>query len=200
LVLAGAIVAVTGCGGASASPIVGPATLPTTTAVATAGTPTAPLPEASTMTTGPLTLTSEAFKNGGSIPAEYSCQGADHSPALAWSGVPDGTGALVLVVDDPDANDFTHWIVVDLAPSETGLQKGIAPASDPPEQGRNDFGRVGWGGPCPPSGTHHYRFTLTAVAKPLQLDAHPSRSAVDTGLSGATVLGTAVLTGLYRRS
>jgi Raf kinase inhibitor-like YbhB/YbcL family protein len=152
------------------------------------------------MTTGPFTLTSEAFKDGGSIPAEYSCQGADHSPALEWSGVPEGTGALVLVVDDMDANDFTHWIVVDLGPTETGLQKGIAPAADPPQQGRNDFGRVGWGGPCPPSGTHHYRFTLTAIAEPLQLETHPSRSAVDTALSGATVLGTAVLTGLYRRS
>ena len=151
-------------------------------------------------TTGSFRLTSTAFADHASIPGEYTCQGADLSPALEWSGLPEGTAALVLVVDDPDANDFTQWIVVDLAPTETGLQKGVAPAADPPQQGRNDFGRTGWSGPCPPSGTHHYRFTLTALAEPLQLEAHPSRSAIDAALARATVLGTAVLTGLYRRT
>ena len=151
-------------------------------------------------TAAPLTLTSPAFAEGGAIPAEYACQGADVSPQLTWSGAPAGTAALVLVVDDPDAGDFTHWLVLDLDPSPGGLPRDVSPTAPSPQQGRNDFGRVGWGGPCPPSGTHHYRFTLSALASPLGLSSHPGRSAVDDALSGASVLATATLTATYRRT
>jgi phosphatidylethanolamine-binding protein (PEBP) family uncharacterized protein len=93
--------------------------------------------------------------------------------------VPAGTKALVLLVVDPDANQFVHWTV-------------LASAF---QQGRNDFGNVGYGGPCPPSGTHHYRFTLSALAAPLKLAGHPSGSAVRTALAATKVLGRATLIG-----
>ena len=151
-------------------------------------------------TVGPFTLTSTAFDNGAPIPAQYSCQGADVSPALAWSGVPAGAGALVLVVDDPDAGNFSHWLVLDLPGSDGSLPKGIAAGAATPQQGRNDFGRIGWGGPCPPAGTHHYRFTLYAIDAPLGLDGHPGDTAVRAALAQATVIAKALLTGTYRRT
>jgi Raf kinase inhibitor-like YbhB/YbcL family protein len=151
-------------------------------------------------TAGPFTLTSTAFTSGAPIPTQYSCQGADLSPELEWSGVPAGAGALVLTVQDPDAGNFTHWLVLDLPPTEKSLQKGIPSGAATPQQGRNDFGRIGWGGPCPPSGTHHYRFTLYALAAPLGLDGHPGDTTVRASLAKATVLGKAVLTGTYHRA
>jgi Raf kinase inhibitor-like YbhB/YbcL family protein len=144
-------------------------------------------------------LSSKAFDAGDSIPREYTCDGADVSPALTWVGVPADAKALVLFVDDPDARGFVHWIVLDLAASDGDLAKGIHAGAANPQQGRNDFGRVGWGGPCPPSGTHRYRFTLTAVAAPLGLGAHPNGDAVRRALAQAEVVGTASLTATYRR-
>jgi Raf kinase inhibitor-like YbhB/YbcL family protein len=114
--------------------------------------------------------------------------------------VPAGTGALVLVVDDPDARGFVHWLVVDLPGTDGGLPKGVDPAAASPQQGRNGFGQPGWGGPCPPSGTHHYKFTLTALGAPLKLAGQPDAGAVRDALAGAKILGTAVLTGTYRRA
>lgn len=148
---------------------------------------------------GPFTLISSAFAAGGAIPRELTCDGANGSPPLAWTGVPAGTAALVLLVDDPDAGDFTHWIVLDLPGSDGSLPGGLAPSVPSPRQGTNDFGKVGWGGPCPPSGTHHYRFTLTALGAPLRLGDHLRGDVVRGALAKATVLGTATLTGTYRR-
>lgn len=148
----------------------------------------------------PFGLTSAAFDEGSSIPREFTCDGADVSPPLSWTGVPEGTGALVLVVDDPDARGFVHWIVLDLPAADGDLQRGVAPTAASPQQGRNDFGRAGWGGPCPPSGTHHYRFTLTAVAAPLGLADGPSGDAVAAAQAASTVVAQVTLTGTYRRS
>jgi Raf kinase inhibitor-like YbhB/YbcL family protein len=144
-------------------------------------------------------LTSTAFPEGGAIPAEFTCDGANVSPPLDLSGAPAGTAALVLLVDDPDANDFVHWIVLDMPGSNGTLGKGIAPESTTIQQGTNGFGKPGYGGPCPPSGTHHYRFTLTALAAPLGLSGHPGGDAVRAALAGAQVLGTATLSGTYTR-
>ena len=156
-------------------------------------------PEA-TPAPGPFTLTSSAFDEGRPIPKAQTCDGADRSPPLAWTGVPAGAGALVLVVDDPDARDFVHWLVLDLPADATGSLPGnIAAGTSPPQQGRNDFGRIGWGGPCPPSGTHHYRFTLSALAAPLGLGGHPDGSAVRQALRNANVIASARLTGTYHR-
>jgi Raf kinase inhibitor-like YbhB/YbcL family protein len=145
-------------------------------------------------------LTSSAFKDGGAIPRDATCDGADRSPALAWTGAPAGTAAFVLVVDDPDAAGFVHWLVVDLPGGSAGsLPAAVPSGASSPQQGRNDFGRTGWGGPCPPSGAHHYRFVLTALAEPLALAGHPDKTAVREALRGANVLGQATLNGTYRR-
>ncbi len=145
-----------------------------------------------------FSLTSSAFADGAPIPVEHSCRGADVSPPLAWSGVPAGAGALVLFVDDPDGRDWVHWSVLDLAPRDGSLAAGILSSADPPQQGRNDFGRYGYGGPCPPSGTHHYRFTLYALAEPLGLPGHPDGSTVRGALARATVLAQTTLVGTFR--
>ena len=147
-----------------------------------------------------FSLTSTAFEDGRDIPREFTCDGADMSPPLSWTGVPSGAGALILVVDDPDARGFVHWIVLDLDGTDGDLPKGVAPTADSPQQGRNDFGNAGWGGPCPPSGTHRYDFTLTAIAAPLGLTGQPSGKDVAAALTIADVLGQATLRGTYRRS
>jgi Raf kinase inhibitor-like YbhB/YbcL family protein len=188
-----------GCGSAATLAPSPPAAPPSVGASPAVTAPTSP--EVTQMpTTGPFSLSSSAFTDGSPIPAQYSCQGADISPELAWSGVPSGAAALVLIVDDPDANDFTHWLVLDMPGADGSLPKGVPPGATTPEQGRNDFGRIGWGGPCPPSGTHHYRFTLYALGAKLGLDGHPGSSTVRAAISKATVLGQAVLTGTYRRT
>ena len=148
----------------------------------------------------PFALTSEAFAEGGTIPREFSCDGSNVSPPLAWTGVPPGAGALVLFVDDPDARGFVHWIVLDLPASDGSLPKGVQPSAGTPLQGRNGFGKSGWGGPCPPSGTHHYEFTLTAIGAPLGLGGDASGEDVRAALGRAAVLGTATLTATYSRT
>lgn len=147
---------------------------------------------------GGLSLTSPAFADGDPIPREHSCRGEDVSPPLAWTGVPAGTAALVLFVDDPDGRDWVHWSVLDLPGADGELPRAVPPAADPPQQGRNDFGRVGYGGPCPPSGTHHYRFTLYALAAVLGLPGHPDGATVRAALRKATVLGAVTLVGTFR--
>lgn len=148
----------------------------------------------------PFTLSSTDITAGDLIPRRFTCDGADVSPELEWSGVPDGAAALVLLVDDPDARGFVHWIVLDVTASATGaLPRGVSTSPDAPAQGTNDFGRPGWGGPCPPSGTHRYVFTLYALAAPLNLAGAPRGSAVEKALGSAHVLGKAVLQARYRR-
>ena len=173
------------------SSIVGPT--PSTSTEASAVTSPAPPPS-----TSALTLTSTAFGDGDPIPREFTCHGADMSPPLAWRGVPQGTAALVLLVDDPDGRDWVHWIVLDLAAGDGDLAQAVSPSSERPQQGRNDFGKVGYGGPCPPSGTHQYRFTLYALAAPLGLSGHPDGAAVKQALGRAKVMGKATLGGTYR--
>ena len=146
-----------------------------------------------------LAITSDAFADGGSIPSQFTCDGADTSPGLRWTGTPAGTVSLSLVVDDPDAGGFIHWVAYDLDPASGGLDAAVpGPAGGGPPQGRNSFGKVGYGGPCPPSGTHHYRFRLLALSARLSLSGTPSAAAV---LAAATehILGEALLTGTYRR-
>jgi Raf kinase inhibitor-like YbhB/YbcL family protein len=156
-----------------------------------------PTPEA---TMPDFALTSTAFEPGAAIPKRFTCDGEDASPDLAWTGAPDGTGALVLLVDDPDARGWVHWIVLDMAGTSSGaLARGVGVSPDAPAQGRNDFGRIGWGGPCPPSGTHHYDFTLYALAEPLNLPGQPDGGAVRKALDRANVLGKASLEATYHR-
>jgi Raf kinase inhibitor-like YbhB/YbcL family protein len=160
-----------------------------------------PAASPSAATTRPFRLASSAFAAGDAIPREFSCDGANVSPPLAWADAPAGTAALVLLVDDPDARDFVHWIVLDLTGVDGSLPRGVSPGAASPQQGRNDFGDTGWGGPCPPSGTHHYRFTLTALSAKLGLGGHPDGGTVRDALAGAKgkVLGKATLNATYRR-
>jgi len=120
----------------------------------------------------PLLLMTPAFPPGGEIPKEYTCDGSDISPPLNWSGGPAGTASFVLVIEDPDAprTTFRHWGAYDIPPGTAGLiggHRGGQPAADFREA-RNDFGRTGYGGPCPPpgGGVHHYHFELLALNRP----------------------------------
>jgi Raf kinase inhibitor-like YbhB/YbcL family protein len=146
-----------------------------------------------------FTIESTAFQDGQPIPKRFTCDGANTSPDLMWSGAPDRTGALALIVDDPDARGFVHWVAYDMTGSASGgLAEGVSSSPDAPPQGLNDFGKVGYGGPCPPSGTHHYRFTLYALDGPLGLTGTPRADDVRRAAEGH-VLGQAVLSGTYRR-
>ena len=109
----------------------------------------------------PIEVASPAFNNGQTIPAKYTCAGANISPPLQWSGVPPSAKSLTLTVDDPDASGghFTHWQVTQIPPTTTAIPEGGHVGSE----ATNGFGKPGWGGPCPPSGEHHYVFTLTAL-------------------------------------
>jgi Raf kinase inhibitor-like YbhB/YbcL family protein len=149
-----------------------------------------------------FTLESPAFAPGAAIPRAHTCQGEDLSPPLRWRDPPHGVGAYALIVDDRSAGGFVHWVVGDIGPDVTELPEGLRGGSTPATvaQGRNDFGRVGWGGPCPPpgSGDHVYVFTLYALSGPLGLGAGTTATDVRRAASGRT-LGTAVLEGTYRR-
>lgn len=142
-------------------------------------------------------LMSPSFAEGGAIPVKFSCDGSDVSPALSWSGAPAETAAFALIVDDPDARGWVHWVVFDLPGGTSGsLPEGVTAAF--PSQGLTSFGRAGYGGPCPPSGTHHYLFTLYALSAPLGLTGAPSAADVRSAAE-PKLLAQTTLTGLYTR-
>ena len=154
-----------------------------------------------------LTLSSPDFAAGGPIPVHCTCEGRDASPALAWSGVPQGTKSLVLVVDDPDAPDpraprmtWVHWVLYDLPPDSAGLPAAVAPAALPrgARQGRNDWKRTGYGGPCPPIGRHRYFFKLYALDAVLGDLREPAKGDVERAIEGH-VLARAELVGTYEK-
>jgi Raf kinase inhibitor-like YbhB/YbcL family protein len=148
---------------------------------------------------GPFTLTSSAFDEGASIPRTYACDGQDTSPPLAWTGAPDGALTLALVMTDPDAGGFVHWVFFNVPASLTGgIPAGASASPDGPAQGKNSFGRVGYGGPCPPSGTHHYVFRLLALDVALPLAGTPTATQV-LGAADGHILAEAKLTGTYRK-
>src|SRR5262245_26150669 len=119
-----------------------------------------------------LTLTSSAFSHKGSVPRRYTCEGDDISPPLGWSGAPAGTGSFVLIVDDPDAPDpraprmtWVHWVLYNLPGTANALPEGVEDGALPEGtmEGRNDWKRTGYGGPCPPIGRHRYFHKLYAL-------------------------------------
>jgi hypothetical protein len=147
-----------------------------------------------------FTLTSTAFADGASIPRQHTCDGANQSPQLIWADPPAGTRSFVLIVDDPDApsGTFTHWVLVDIPASASELSAGQGAGGI---GGRNDFGRTGYGGPCPPRGhgVHRYYFRLSALDSPsLNLGRNPTRDSVQDKMRGH-VLATAELMGRYER-
>jgi Raf kinase inhibitor-like YbhB/YbcL family protein len=153
----------------------------------------------------PLMLASPAIPPGGEIPSQYTCDGADISPPLTWSTLPNGTQSLVLVVEDPDApaGVFRHWVAFDIPAGSHGLDAGYS-ANKPAaafHETRNDFGKPGYGGPCPPSGhgIHHYHFRLLAISRPT-LDLTAPATALDV-LKAAQpyVIERTELAGTYHR-
>jgi Raf kinase inhibitor-like YbhB/YbcL family protein len=143
-------------------------------------------------------LTSSSFAEGGAIPVKFSCDGQSISPAIAWEGAPTGTAAFALIVEDPDANGFVHWVAYNIVGSGGNLPEAVSPAGPPP-QGRNGTGQTGWAGPCPPSGTHHYRFTLYALSQPLALTGAPTAVQVREAITAGVLLGQTTLIGTYTR-
>lgn len=153
-----------------------------------------------------LSLTSTAFKEGAPIPVKHTCDGADLSPPLAWSGVPAGAVTLALIADDPDApgRTWVHWVLYNLPASLGGLPENVSKVEAPKDlsgaiQGRNDSDELGYGGPCPPLGpAHRYFFKLYALAKPLGLKPGATKEDVERAMGGK-VLATAQLIGKYGR-
>ena len=152
-----------------------------------------------------LQLNTSAFEPGGDIPIEFTCDGADVSPSLAWSGVPEGTQSFALIVEDPDApaRTWVHWVLYDLPATLDELPQGLPAQRKLPSgarQGPNDFGKIGYGGPCPPPGpAHRYYFKLYALDTMLNLAPGARRSALDRAMRGH-VLASADLLGRYHRT
>jgi Raf kinase inhibitor-like YbhB/YbcL family protein len=150
-----------------------------------------------------MTLTSPAFGSGSKVPSRFTCDGADVSPPLAWSGAPEGTRSFAIVCSDADAPGgvWYHWAICDIAPTETAFAEHHAPASMTPRQALNDFKRPGYGGPCPPPGhgRHRYRFRLYALGvDQLELPANPRCRDVEAAAE-ARAMRTADLIGYYSR-
>jgi Raf kinase inhibitor-like YbhB/YbcL family protein len=192
MAFAAVVAAVTACGSSGDG-----TTAASTSAAAATGAATQPPPFTSPTNAGGggFSLVSPSFGDGDAIPRKFTCQGEGVSPALNWLNVPAGTRSLALLVVDPDAavdGGFTHWVLAGIDPAAGGLAEGTT-AGTP---GANSAGDAGYAGPCPPSGTHHYVFTLYALAVPI--DGAPDRATVEA--AGAKALGRAVLTGTYEQS
>jgi len=151
-----------------------------------------------------LELKSPAFKNGDYIPPAYTCKGRDVSPPLEWAGIPEGTKSLALISDDPDApmGEWVHWVMYDIPADKKGLPEGVKKSdtlADGSKQGMTDFGRVGYGGPCPPPGKpHRYVFALYALDTNVDLEPGMDKDSVLEAIKGH-VLEEARLTGLFKR-
>lgn len=147
---------------------------------------------------------STAFPNGGDIPRKFTCDGADVSPELLWTEPPPGTQSFTLIADDPDApaGTWTHWVLYDVPAATTGLSQGVNKIDELPggeHQGRNDFRKIGYNGPCPPPGKpHRYFFKLYALQGKLDLKPGASRQEVEQALPNL-VLGQVEWMGKYRR-
>jgi Raf kinase inhibitor-like YbhB/YbcL family protein len=137
------------------------------------------------------------------IPAEYTCDGQDISPPLNWKNLPPGTKSLTLICDDPDApvGIWVHWVVFNIPPEESGLAENVRPErelNNGMRQGNNDWRKIGYGGPCPPGGTHRYFFKLYALDTELDLEPGATDKAVLKAMKGH-ILAEAQLTGKYKR-
>jgi len=159
------------------------------------------LPEENEMA---LSLSSPVFQESEKIPSKYTCDGQDISPPLMWGEPPSGTQAFALIMDDPDAPGgvFTHWVIFNLPVDSRELPEAVPhnnQLDNKALQGMTDFGRVGYSGPCPPTGpAHHYLFSLYALDQPLDLNAGASKKQVLDAMQGH-ILAQGQLTGIYQR-
>jgi len=150
-----------------------------------------------------IRIASSAFEDGGLIPAKYTCDGADISPPLQWDAVPEGTGSIALICDDPDApvGTFVHWVLFNLPAETKELPENMPADKTLPNgagQGTTDFGRVGYGGPCPPSGTHRYFFKIYALGTEIHLAAGTGKRELLKAMEGH-ILAQGQLIGKYKR-
>ena len=150
-----------------------------------------------------IKVESSAFKEGELIPSQYTCDGSNMSPSLKWSDPPDGTVSLVLISDDPDApaGTWVHWVVYNIPPSVKGFPQNVPTAKileNGAIQGTTDFGKIGYGGPCPPSGTHRYYFKLYALDTMLNFDPGATKKQVVDAMKDH-VLARGQLMGRYKR-
>ncbi|MRI58763.1 MAG: YbhB/YbcL family Raf kinase inhibitor-like protein [Epsilonproteobacteria bacterium] len=150
-----------------------------------------------------MRLLSPAFENGGMIPSQYTCDGADKSVPLIFHNVPSEAKSLALVMDDPDApmGVFVHWVIYDIPSALQGLPEGVPHVPELEygiKQGFNDFGKIGYGGPCPPKGAHRYFFKLYALSADLALDPGLTKAQL-LQLIAPYVIEEAVLMGIYER-
>lgn len=150
-----------------------------------------------------LKVISAAFKEGEPIPRQYTCHGINVSPPLEWSGVPKTAKTIAIIADDPDApsGGWVHWVLYNLPSENIGFVENL-PATENLKaggfQGKNDFGKIGYGGPCPPSGTHRYIFKVFAVDTELALPAGAARAEVEQAMQGH-ILSQGQLMGTYGR-
>ncbi len=148
-------------------------------------------------------LQSSAFKQGEMIPARYTCKGEDVSPPLSWNDAPQGTKTFALIADDPDApmGTWVHWVIYNIPASVKSLPEGVAPErklKDGTLQGLNDFRKIGYGGPCPPSGVHRYFFKLYALDTKLDLPAGATKAELLNVMKGH-ILAQAELMGKFAK-
>jgi Raf kinase inhibitor-like YbhB/YbcL family protein len=134
-----------------------------------------------------MKITSSAFTEGGNIPPKFTCDGADTNPSLHIEGAPAEAKSLALIIDDPDAPGglFTHWVAWNIDPKTTEIGEGSSPTRA--VQGKNDFGKSGYGGPCPPSGVHRYYFKIFALDRILDLKAGAKRAEVYSAMRGHVI-------------
>ena len=166
-----------------------------------AGDPSATLANCPTPTPGntSMTISSPAFGNCQMIPQIYTCDGQNINPSLIFSNIPQGTKSLALLVDDPDAPNgiWVHWIVFNISPTTTKIAENSVPSES--TLGTTSFGKTGYGGPCPPSGTHRYFFKLYALDATLKADTKTTKTTLVKEMQGH-VLDQAQTVGLYRRA
>ena len=154
-----------------------------------------------------MKLSSPSFENQGNVPGKFTCDGEDISPALEWSGVPEGSETFVLIVDDPDAPDpanprmtWVHWVLYNIPAAVSSLPEGVKDSNLPEGtlQGRNDWNKTGYGGPCPPIGQHRYFHKLYALDTVLPDLGQPTKEKLEKAMDGH-VLSQAELIGVYQR-
>ena len=151
-----------------------------------------------------LAISSTSFSPGGDIPKKFTCDDADVSPELSWTGAPAAVASFALIADDPDApvGNWNHWVLFDLPPQTAQLVEGFPKVDEVPtggRQGRNDFKKIGYGGPCPPPGKpHRYFFKLYALDRMLNLKPGVSKQDLEQAMKGH-ILGQAELMGKYGR-
>lgn len=152
-----------------------------------------------------MRINSTAFSNQSAIPALYTCEGKDISPALAWTDLPTEAKSLVLIVDDPDAPDpaspkmtWVHWILYNLPATNGGLPEGVKALPAGTKEGLNDWKRIGYGGPCPPIGRHRYFHKLYALDTVLPDLKQPTKAKLEEAMKGH-VIGEAQLMGTYQK-